>query len=107
MTKHPNNSVAVGPNGVWPTDARLVDGNTTRDGRLDLKYNGKWRGVCTNYNKYVFTKKNCFILCWVIVELFKLGYRILKPAYVKTNLVQTANICLSDVVFVSRLINKM
>lgn len=52
MTKHPNNSVAVGPNGVWPTDARLVDGNTTRDGRLDLKYNGKWRGVCTNYNNF-------------------------------------------------------
>ena len=51
MTKHPNTTHSVGPNGVWPDDARLVDGNTTRDGRLDLLYNGKWRGVCTNYNK--------------------------------------------------------
>jgi len=51
MTKNPNISSIVGASGVWPDNARLVDGNTTRDGRLDLMYNGKWRGICTNHNK--------------------------------------------------------
>ena len=40
-----------GPSGDWQTDARLVDGNTTQDGRLDLLYHGRWRGICTNYRK--------------------------------------------------------
>ncbi|KAH3754675.1 hypothetical protein DPMN_189356 [Dreissena polymorpha] len=52
MTKNPNASDHLGPNSPWPQDARLVDGNTTRDGRLDLQYNSKWRGVCTNYNNF-------------------------------------------------------
>ncbi|XP_052783699.1 protein bark beetle-like isoform X2 [Mya arenaria] len=52
MTKNPNATDYVGPNSPWPTDARLVDGNTTRDGRLDLLHQGTWRGVCTNYNNF-------------------------------------------------------
>ena len=51
MTKNPNASSIVGASSPWPDTARLVDGNTTQDGRLDLLYKGKWRGVCTNYNK--------------------------------------------------------
>ena len=35
----------------YPDDARLVDGNTTLDGQLQLKYRGRWRGVCTNFVK--------------------------------------------------------
>ncbi|GAB1605409.1 protein bark beetle-like [Argonauta hians] len=38
-------------NRPWKTDARLVDGNTTMDGRLQVKHQGTWRGVCTNYVK--------------------------------------------------------
>ena len=41
------------PTGAWQDDARLSMGNTTQDGRLDLKYKGKWRAVCTNYKKWV------------------------------------------------------
>ena len=41
------------PSGQWQDDARLSMGNTTRDGRLDLKYRGVWHAVCTNYNKWV------------------------------------------------------
>lgn len=52
MTKNPNISSIVGVSSPWPKDARLVDGNTTQDGRLDLLYKGKWRGVCTNYNNF-------------------------------------------------------
>ena len=51
MTKNPNASRVVGASSPWLDDARLVDGNTTQDGRLDMYYRGKWRGVCTNYNK--------------------------------------------------------
>ncbi|KAL3873370.1 hypothetical protein ACJMK2_036499 [Sinanodonta woodiana] len=52
MTKDPDSAAVTGPSSPWPTDARLVDGNITRDGRLELFYMGKWRGVCTNYNNY-------------------------------------------------------
>lgn len=52
MTKNPNASSNVGVSSPWPDTARLVDGNTTQDGRLDLLYKGKWRGVCTNYNNF-------------------------------------------------------
>ncbi|KAL3873372.1 hypothetical protein ACJMK2_036501 [Sinanodonta woodiana] len=52
MTKDPDSASVTGPSSPWPTDARLVDGNITRDGRLELFYMGKWRGVCTNYNNY-------------------------------------------------------
>jgi len=51
MTKDPENVNLVGASKPFPTDARLVDGNTTRDGKLELFYNGRWRGVCTNYVK--------------------------------------------------------
>lgn len=41
------------PSGNWQDDARLTMGNTTKDGRLELKFKYKWRAICTNYNKYV------------------------------------------------------
>lgn len=41
------------PSGDWKYDARLSSGNTTQDGRLDLFYQGKWRAICTNYQKQV------------------------------------------------------
>ena len=56
MTKDPENDGLVGASKPFPTDARLMDGNTTRDGKLELLYNGRWRGVCTNYVKYVSCK---------------------------------------------------
>jgi hypothetical protein len=51
MTKDPENVNLVGPSKPFLTDARLVDGNNTRDGKLELFYNGRWREVCTNYVK--------------------------------------------------------
>ncbi|GFR58265.1 scavenger receptor cysteine-rich domain protein [Elysia marginata] len=46
------------PSGDWKEDARLVLGNTTRDGRLDLMYRGKWRAICTNYNNFTAIDAN-------------------------------------------------
>lgn len=51
MTKDPENDDIVGQSNPFPDDARLMDGNTTRDGKLELMFGGKWRGVCTNYVK--------------------------------------------------------
>ena len=51
MTKDPANDDIVGQSNPFPDDARLMDGNTTRDGKLELMFGGKWRGVCTNYVK--------------------------------------------------------
>ena len=47
MTKDPDGESLVGPSNLFPNDARLVDGNTTRDGKLELFYEGIWRPVCT------------------------------------------------------------
>lgn len=52
MTKDPDGINTIGSSSPFPTTARLVDGNTTRDGKLELFYQGKWRGVCTNYLNY-------------------------------------------------------
>ncbi|XP_033735968.1 LOW QUALITY PROTEIN: protein bark beetle-like [Pecten maximus] len=52
MTKDPEGINTIGSSSPFPTTARLVDGNTTRDGKLELYYQGKWRGVCTNYLNY-------------------------------------------------------
>ncbi|XP_021367968.1 protein bark beetle-like isoform X3 [Mizuhopecten yessoensis] len=52
MTKDPEGINVVGSSSPFPTTARLMDGNTTRDGKLELFYKGKWRGVCTNYLNY-------------------------------------------------------
>ncbi|KAK3092533.1 hypothetical protein FSP39_004063 [Pinctada imbricata] len=61
MTKDPDASSIVGVSNPFPEDARLVDGNTTRDGRLELFYNGRWRGVC---NKFVnYTKIDANVTC--------------------------------------------
>ncbi|GFO27981.1 class a scavenger receptor srcr domain with c-type lectin domain [Plakobranchus ocellatus] len=46
------------PSGDWTDNARLVLGNTTRDGRLDLKFRGKWRAICTNYNNFTAIDAN-------------------------------------------------
>ncbi|KAK0049320.1 protein bark beetle [Biomphalaria pfeifferi] len=46
------------PSGNWQDDARLSMGNTTRDGRLDLKFKYKWRAVCTNYNNFTAIDAN-------------------------------------------------
>ena len=42
------------PTGNWNYNARLSNGNTTQDGRLDLLFRGKWRAVCTNHHKSEF-----------------------------------------------------
>ncbi|XP_012945265.1 protein bark beetle [Aplysia californica] len=49
------------PSGDWQDDARLSMGNTTRDGRLDLKYKNRWRAICTNYNN--FTEIDANVTC--------------------------------------------
>lgn len=49
------------PTGDWKYDARLSDGNTTQDGRLDLLYQGKWRAICTNYVN--FTAQDVNVTC--------------------------------------------
>jgi hypothetical protein len=36
----------------WPDDIRLVDDRSVAYGRLQIKYHGKWRGVCANFVKY-------------------------------------------------------
>ena len=35
----------------WASDVRLVDERSVHLGRLQLEYQGKWRGVCANYVK--------------------------------------------------------
>ena len=50
MTKDQGQDTGA-PTGDWKYDARLSSGNTTQDGRLDLLYKGKWRAICTNYQK--------------------------------------------------------
>lgn len=59
FTKDPN--AKVKPTDTWRNDARLVDGNSTMDGRLELFYQNKWRGVCTNYIN--FTEAEANITC--------------------------------------------
>ncbi|XP_067681580.1 protein bark beetle-like [Haliotis asinina] len=49
------------PSGDWHFDARLVDGNTTMDGQLNLLYQNKWRGICTNYVN--FTEIDANVTC--------------------------------------------
>ncbi|XP_029656084.1 protein bark beetle-like isoform X1 [Octopus sinensis] len=61
FTKDRDYDDVVGKQRPWRTDARLVDGNTTMDGRLELFYQQKWRGVCTNYNN--FTKEDANVTC--------------------------------------------
>ena len=35
----------------WPDDIRLVDERWVFEGRLQILYGGKWRGVCANFQK--------------------------------------------------------
>ena len=35
----------------WPDDVRLVDEPSVHLGRLQLLFQGKWRGVCANFQK--------------------------------------------------------
>lgn len=48
----------------WADDIRLVDEPTVTRGRLQIKYHGKWRGVCANFQKYVLIKLEAmFLIC--------------------------------------------
>ncbi|KAK6181325.1 hypothetical protein SNE40_009204 [Patella caerulea] len=60
MTKDKGLDTGI-PSGDWSTDSRLVDGNTTQDGRLELLYKGLWRGICTNYVN--FTEIDANVTC--------------------------------------------
>lgn len=56
FTKDPKSRIK--PTATWSKDARLVDGNSTLDGRLELFYQNKWRGVCTNYVNFTEAEAN-------------------------------------------------
>lgn len=40
---------------VWPSDIRLVDDRSVTYGRLQMLYHAKWRGICANSIKWVYT----------------------------------------------------
>jgi len=53
LTKLPSSSGEPETVPSWPTDIRLVDESSVNFGRLQIKYNEKWRGICANFEKYV------------------------------------------------------
>lgn len=80
MTKIPETSQSgVVTSNPFPTDARLMDGNTTRDGKLELFYEGRWRGVCNNYIKYVIK-----LYMYVLLKMADILNSLYNKAYIKT-----------------------
>lgn len=54
FTTQPNSGYEeVAPKTPDQMGARLVDGPSPLEGRLQLMHNNKWRSVCTNSRKYV------------------------------------------------------
>ncbi|XP_074661276.1 protein bark beetle-like [Tubulanus polymorphus] len=51
----------AGSNFGWPSDIRLVESFTVRQGRLQMFYKNRWRGVCTNYRNW--TKESSDVAC--------------------------------------------